>query len=59
MKPEQGLSKVSIKYATLINLSDDSNYQHTTAAISSKNLAHLDFSDSKISGFANVVKFEK
>lgn len=59
MKPEQGVSEVDIKYATLINLSDKSNYQHTTAAISSKNLAHLNFSDSKISGFANVVKFDK
>lgn len=52
------LSTVKIKEATLINLSDNSNYQHTSAAISSKNLAQLNFSDSRISGFANVVKFD-
>ncbi|MFD2564144.1 hypothetical protein [Aquimarina rubra] len=55
----KGLSSVNIKDATLINLSDSSNYQHTNAAISSKNLARLNFTDSKISGFANVVKFDK
>ncbi len=52
------LSYVKISQATLINLSDNINYQHTTAAISSKNLAQLNFLDSKISGFANVVKFD-
>jgi len=52
------VSKVVIKDATLINLSDSSNYQHTNAAISSKNLAKIDFSNSKISGFANVIKFD-
>ena len=55
----QALSSVRIKDATLINLSDSSNYQHTSAAISSKNLAKLDFTNSRISGFANVVKFDK
>ncbi|MDH7445298.1 hypothetical protein [Aquimarina sp. 2201CG14-23] len=53
------LSLVKIKDATLINLSDNSNYQHTGAAISSKNLGRLVFRDSRISGFANVVKFDK
>ncbi|MHA7056050.1 hypothetical protein ACWGOQ_0002435 [Aquimarina sp. M1] len=54
----KALSSVTIKDATLINLSDSSNYQHTHAAISSKNLAQLNFTDSRISGFANVVKFD-
>ncbi|SHI80815.1 hypothetical protein [Aquimarina spongiae] len=53
------LSYIKIKNATLINLSDKSNYQHTTAAISSKNLARIELTESKISGFANVVKFDK
>ncbi|WP_147406135.1 hypothetical protein [Aquimarina sp. BL5] len=53
------LSNVDIKDATLINLSDSSNYQHTGAAISSKNLARLHVTDSRISGFANVAKFDK
>lgn len=53
------LTHVKIKNATIINLSDRTNYQHTTAAISSKLLAKLDIVDSKISGFANVVKFDK
>ncbi|MBW1294463.1 hypothetical protein [Aquimarina litoralis] len=52
------LSTVKIQEATLINLSDQTNYQHTHAAISSKNLAQLNFSDSRISGFSNVVKFD-
>lgn len=56
---QESLSSIFIKNATLINLSDQSNYQHTTAAISSKNLANLTIIDSRISGFANVVKFDK
>lgn len=55
----ESLSFVKIRNATLINLSDQKNYQHTTAAISSKNMARIGFTDSKISGFANVVKFDK
>ncbi len=54
----QSLSSVKITDATIINLSDRTNYQHTSAAISSKNLAQLDITNSKISGFANVVKFD-
>ncbi|WP_299432191.1 hypothetical protein [uncultured Aquimarina sp.] len=53
------LSSVRIKDATLINLSDSGNYQHTAAAISSKNLARLNVTNSRISGYANVVKFDK
>ncbi len=53
------LSKITIKNATLLNLSDNKNYIHTTAAISSKNLAKLNITESRISGFANVVKFDK
>ncbi|WP_378181941.1 hypothetical protein [Aquimarina sp. SS2-1] len=55
----QELSSVIIRDATLINLSDSSNFKHTKAAISSKNLARLNLTDTKISGFANVVKFDK
>ncbi|MBQ0735130.1 hypothetical protein [Aquimarina celericrescens] len=54
----ESLSNVSIKNASLINLSTQNNYQHTTAAISSKNLAKLNITESRISGFANVVKFD-
>ncbi len=54
----ESLSNVSIKNALLINLSTQNNYQHTTAAISSKNLAKLSVTESRISGFANVVKFD-
>ncbi len=55
----EALSNIRIKNATLVNLSDQSNYQYTTAAISSKNLAKLNLTDMRISGFANVVKFDK
>lgn len=56
---QEDFSDVQIVNASLINLSDKSNYQHTTAAISSNNLAKLKFSESRISGFSNVVKFDK
>ncbi|GAA3508571.1 hypothetical protein GCM10022393_19980 [Aquimarina addita] len=59
MSSKESLSSVSVKNATLISLSDKNNYQHTLAAISSKNLANINITDSKISGFANVVKFDK
>ncbi|AXT61129.1 hypothetical protein D1816_12490 [Aquimarina sp. AD10] len=52
------LSEIHIKNATLINLSDISNYKFTTAAISSKNMAKLNVTQSRISGFANVVLFD-
>ncbi|GGX14178.1 hypothetical protein [Aquimarina muelleri] len=55
----ESLSSIHIKNATLINLSNQSNYKYTTAAVSSKNLANLNIVDSQISGFANVVKFDK
>ncbi len=53
------LSQIKIKNASLINLSDQKNYMHTTAAISSKNIARLHITESKISGFANIIKFDK
>ncbi len=53
------LSTITITNATLINLADHSNFQHTAAAISSKNMAKLHIKDSRISGFSNVVKFDK
>ncbi|MBP2832460.1 hypothetical protein J8281_09720 [Aquimarina sp. U1-2] len=52
------LSNVSIQHASLINLSTKRNYMHTTAAIFTKNQAALTITDSRISGFANVVKFD-
>ncbi len=58
MLSQNTLSHIKINNATLINLSDDSNFQHTTAAISSKNLAKIDCKESKISGFANVLKLD-
>ncbi len=58
MISDKYLTAVTVKNATLINLSDHTNYQHTTAAISSNNLAKLKFINSKISGFANVAKFD-
>lgn len=56
---QEDFSDVQIVNALLINLSDKSNYQHTTSAISSNNLAKLKFSESRISGFSNVVKFDE
>ncbi|WP_062056429.1 hypothetical protein [Aquimarina longa] len=55
----QSVSSIRIKNATLVNLSNHSNYQHTTAAISSKNLAKIALTNMRISGFANIVKFDK
>ncbi len=54
----ESLSRITIQNASLINLSDERNYQHTIAAISSKNLANLNITESRISGFANVVSFD-
>ncbi|MFC5047223.1 hypothetical protein ACFSTE_08130 [Aquimarina hainanensis] len=58
IKPN-AVTDVTITDATLVNLSDSSNYQHTTAAIKSSNLATLYIHNSKISGFSNVIKFDK
>lgn len=58
MISSQRLTNVSIESGFLINLSDQSNYQHTTAAVSSRNLGQLDLINSKISGFSNVVAFD-
>ncbi len=54
----ESLSNVNIKNSSFINLSDEHNYQHTTAAISAKNTAKLNITESRISGFANVVSFD-
>ncbi len=58
IKPKD-LTDITITNATLINLSDKTNYQHTTAAIYSKNSAIVYISNSQISGFSDVVKFDK
>ncbi len=53
------VTDVTITNATLVNLSDKSNYQHTSAAIHSTNSAVTYINNSKISGFSDVVKFDK
>ncbi|TPN85992.1 hypothetical protein [Aquimarina algicola] len=49
---------VTITNATFVNLSDKSNYQHTTAAISIKHSGTAYVNNSKISGFSDIVKFD-
>ncbi|WP_103865786.1 hypothetical protein [Aquimarina sp. I32.4] len=52
------VTDVTITNATLVNLSDKTNYQHTTAAVSATNSAITYIHNSKISGFSDVVKFD-
>jgi hypothetical protein len=54
----EDVSQLVITDATFITLSDASNYKHTNAAIHVKNLAKIELKDSKVSGFANVIKFD-
>ncbi|WP_062056433.1 hypothetical protein [Aquimarina longa] len=58
IKPD-AITDVTITNATLVNLSDKSNYQHTTAAISASNSAISYIHNSKISGFSDVIQFDK
>ncbi|MCK8522383.1 hypothetical protein M0D21_12435 [Aquimarina sp. D1M17] len=53
------VTDVTITNATLVNLSDKSNYQHTGSAVFSANSALTYIHNSKISGFSDVVKFDK
>ncbi|TSE08155.1 MULTISPECIES: hypothetical protein [Aquimarina] len=53
------VTDVTISNATLVNLSDKTNYQHTSAAIFASNSALTYIHNSKISGFSDVVKFDK
>ncbi len=53
------VTDVTISNATLVNLSDKTNYQHTNSAISASNSAMTYIHNSKISGFSDVVKFDK
>ncbi len=53
------VTDVTFTNATLVNLSDKTNYQHTTAAISATNSGLAYIHNSKISGFSDVVKFDK
>ncbi len=57
IKPS-AVTDVTITNANLVNLSDKTNYQHTTAAISASNSAITYIHNSKISGFSDVVKFD-
>ncbi|MBP2832461.1 hypothetical protein J8281_09725 [Aquimarina sp. U1-2] len=53
------VTDVTFSNADLINLSNKSNYQHTTAAISTTNSGLTYIHNSKISGFSDVVKFDR
>ncbi|WP_299432197.1 hypothetical protein [uncultured Aquimarina sp.] len=53
------LSSIDITGATLITLVDESNYNHSRAAISINNLGELYLNNSNISGFSDVVKLDK
>ncbi|MFD2564140.1 hypothetical protein [Aquimarina rubra] len=53
------ITDVTITNSTFVNLSDNSNYMHTTSAISATNSALVYLHNSKISGFLNVVKFDE
>lgn len=52
------LTPVIISDASLISLSNAKNYIYTSAAVSCNNNARIEIRDSRISGFANVVKFD-
>ncbi|MEW7277286.1 hypothetical protein ABW636_01670 [Aquimarina sp. 2201CG1-2-11] len=58
IKPES-VTDITITNATIVNLSDKNNYQHTSAAIFSSNFAKTYIHNSKISGFSDVVKFDR
>ncbi len=53
------ITDVTITNATLVNLSDQTNFQHTGSAIYTSNSAMTYIHKSKISGFSDVVKFDK
>ncbi len=53
------VTDVTISNATLVNLSNKTNYQHTGAAVYSSNSALTYIHKSKISGFSDVVQFDK
>ncbi len=53
------ITDVTITNATLVNLSDKTNFQHTGSAIYTTNSAMTYIHKSKISGFSDVVKFDK
>ncbi|MDH7445302.1 hypothetical protein [Aquimarina sp. 2201CG14-23] len=58
LKPN-AITDVTITNSIFVNLSDNSNYIHTTSAISASNSALVYLHNSKISGFLNVVKFDQ
>lgn len=53
------LTTADITGATLVTLTDQTNYNHSRAAISVNNLAELYLNDSTISGFSDVVHLDK
>ncbi|WP_298541628.1 hypothetical protein [uncultured Aquimarina sp.] len=57
LKPN-AITDVTITNSTFVNLSDKTNYIHTSSAISAANSALVYIHNSKISGFLNVVKFD-
>ncbi|WP_299432203.1 hypothetical protein [uncultured Aquimarina sp.] len=58
LKPD-AITDVTITNSTFVNLSDNSNYIHTSSAISATNSALVYLHNSKISGFLNVAKFDE
>jgi len=58
-KNSQELTSVDITGATLITLTDQTNYTHSRSAISIRNLAELYINNSNISGFSDVVRLDK
>ncbi|MDY8136650.1 hypothetical protein [Aquimarina sp. 2201CG5-10] len=58
IKPD-AVTDITITNSTLVNLSDKSNYSYTSSAISASNSAMMYIHNTKISGFSDVVKFDK
>lgn len=53
------LTDVTITDASLLNLADKTNYQYTMPAISARNAASIYIHNARISGFSDVVKFDR
>ncbi len=53
------ITDITVSNAVLVTLSDKTNYQHTYPAIYATNSAMTYIHNSKISGFSDVIKFDK
>ena len=58
IKPED-ITDVAFSNATIVNLSDKSNYSYTSSAVSAQNSGRLYLHNCKISGFSDVIQFDK